>query len=61
MGSELPIVLLICPSLADLIYAKRRVRFLLDEGQGNEDIHILVATNENIRRSGLTAKTWEEA
>jgi len=61
MGSELPIVLLICPSLADLIYAKRRVRFLLDEGPFDEDIHIRFATSEQVRRQGVTAIIWEEA
>jgi len=61
MGSGLPIVLLICPSLAELIYTKRRARTLLDEGQDDEDIHIRVATSEQVKRQGVTAKIWEEA
>ena len=61
MGIELPIIMLVCPSLADLIYTKRRIRALLDEGQDDDSLHIWVATREQVKRQGVTAMIWEEA
>jgi hypothetical protein len=60
MGSQLPIVLLICPATAELIYVKRRIRTLSEEGQIDEDMHIRVATVEQVKRQGVTAIIWEE-
>lgn len=61
-GSELPIVHIACPSVAELIYAKRYTRKLLEDiGQeNNEDICIRFATIGQIRKLGVTGKIWED-
>ena len=60
---ELPIVLIACPSLAELIYAKRYTKMLLEkyELQDDEDVHIRFAAVEQVKRQGVTALIWEEA
>jgi hypothetical protein len=59
---EPPIILLTCPTVADLIYAKRRIRKLLeDEGiEGDESIKIRLATVDKVRARGVTSSIWEE-
>lgn len=59
---ELPIVLIACPTLPELIYAKRNTRKQLEEHelQDNEDIRIRFATIEKIKRLGVTGLIWEE-
>jgi hypothetical protein len=47
-------------STFELIYAKRRIRTLSQEGLIDEDMHIRVTTNEQVKRQGVTAKIWEE-
>ena len=61
-----PIVLLVCPRITDLIYAKRRTRGLLadiqDSDTDEEDrLHIRFATTEKLKEFGVTGKIWEEA
>jgi hypothetical protein len=58
---ELPIVHIACPSVAELIYAKRYTRKLLEDiGQeDNEDICIRFATIEQVKKLGVTGKIWE--
>jgi hypothetical protein len=53
-----PITLLVCATIADLIYAKRRVRRLLDEA--DEDVIIRVTTLEKLRTLGVTSMIWED-
>lgn len=55
-----PIVLLACPTTAELIYAKRRIRRLLEDVSDEENIHIRLATIEQLKQSGVTGKIWEE-
>jgi len=56
---EPPVVLIACPTVAELIYAKRRTRKLLEmEGQ---DLQLRFATTEQVKREGVTAIIWEEA
>ncbi len=59
---ELPIVHIACPTKAELIYAKRHTRKLLENiGQeDNEDICIRFATAEKVKTLGVTGKIWEE-
>ena len=52
-----PIVLLVCPTLASLIYVKRRLRSKYADEL--EDIEIRVTTVENIQRRVTTAEIWE--
>lgn len=55
-----PIVLLVCPTTAELIYAKRRIRRLLEDVSDEETIHLRLATIEQLKQSGVTGKIWEE-
>lgn len=54
-----PVILLVCPATADLIYTKRRIRALL-EGEDAEDFTIRVTTTEKLRGQGITGLIWEE-
>jgi hypothetical protein len=61
---EPPIILLICPRMSDLIYAKRRTRGLLAElwEYGDEDRpHMRFATLAKLKEHGVTGKIWEDA
>lgn len=53
----LPVVLLACPTLASLIYIKRRLR--IKYADELEEIEIRVTTIENIQKHGVTAEIWE--
>ena len=59
----LPIILLVCPRVSDLIYAKRRTRGLLAEiwDEDEERPHIRFTTIEQLKVQGLLANIWEEA
>lgn len=59
----LPIVLLICPRVTDLIYAKRRTRRLLADlwDEDKENVHIRFSTVDKVMELGATSKIWEEA
>lgn len=52
------IALFICATTADLLYVKRRVRKLVDEG--DVDIQARVTTLGKIKASGVTSMIWEE-
>jgi hypothetical protein len=59
---ELPIVLVACPTTAELIFAKRYVRkqleeYLLDD---REDIVIRFTTTTQIKQRGMTSLIWED-
>lgn len=61
-----PIVLLACTTKAELIYAKRRARMLLEDIQDedtdlDERLHIRFATLEKLKTQGVTGMIWEEA
>jgi hypothetical protein len=59
-----PVVFLVCPRTSDLIYAKRRPRGILaeewDEDDGDKPT-IQFATQDNLKRSGLSGDIWERA
>jgi hypothetical protein len=62
--SQLPGIMLTCPTKADFIYVKRCVRRLLEASFGDldelpEDLKVRVATHEQLKRQGLTARIWE--
>jgi hypothetical protein len=61
-GAELPIILIACPTLAELIYAKRYVRKQLKdiEQDDNEDFCIRLTTIAQIKASGMTGGIWED-
>jgi hypothetical protein len=60
---ELPIILIVCPTLAELIYAKRYTKKQLEEHgiDDREDVHIRFATTEQVKRQGMTSMIWEQA
>jgi hypothetical protein len=58
--AEPPVVLIACPTTAELIYAKRRTRQLLEDTSEDEAIHIRFATVEKIKQFGVTGIIWEE-
>jgi len=51
------IALLVCASVADLIYVKRRVRSLSED---KEDLQIRVTTLGKLKDSGITSMIWED-
>lgn len=61
LDGQLPIILMACPTIADLIYVKRRVSAKLEDAWNGDDIHIRLATYDKLKQQGLTAKIWEEA
>ncbi|MEO6761571.1 MAG: replication-relaxation family protein [Candidatus Saccharimonadales bacterium] len=54
-----PIILLVCPSLHVLIYAKWRVRKYLEDIPSAADIKIQFTTTEILKQRGMTAEIWE--
>lgn len=62
----LPVILIVCPTKANLIYAKRTTRQALADLFGDadsvpDDIHIRFTTVEKVKELGVTGKVWEEA
>jgi hypothetical protein len=61
-----PTILLVCPTITDLIYAKRRTRGLIAniweyDDEERKNIHIRFATADKLKEHGVIAKIWEEA
>ncbi len=54
-----PIMMFVCPTLADMIYCKRATKRLLEEKWG-EDITMWFTTAEKLKVHGMTGKIWEE-
>jgi hypothetical protein len=60
---EPPIILLALPTLADLIYAKRCTKKLLNDAYYEEvpdNIHIRFTTTEKLTQRSVTSPIWEE-
>jgi hypothetical protein len=55
-----PIALFVCPTTADLLYVKRRVKKLLDEDWPDEQIHFRVTMLDKVKASGIASMIWEE-
>ena len=63
---KLPVILFVCPGTSDLIYAKRRTRWLIAKALEWEDDDVerprmRFATEEKLKAEGVRAKIWEEA
>ncbi len=56
-----PAIMIVCPTLATLIYAKRRTRGLLKEEDNPEDLSIQFTTVDQIKKHGVTGEIWEKA
>lgn len=56
------IILIACPTVADLLYAKRRAKKEIEDSNLDEDEAscIRFATIEKIKQLGVVAKVWEE-
>ena len=59
IGKPSPTVLFACQTLALMIYAKRAMRWLLDDYQNPEEFEAWFATNASIREHGISAEIWE--
>lgn len=59
---EPPTIMFACPTVADLIYAKRRAKKEIDDYDLDEDeaARIWFTTVEQIKQLGVTAQIWEE-
>lgn len=60
---ELPIILIACPTLAELIYAKRYTKQKLMDAYNDEipqELKIWFAPIEKIKAQGMTAVIWED-
>lgn len=60
---DTPIILIACPTVADLLYAKRRAKKEIEDNDMDYDeaSRIRFATIEKIKQVGVVAKIWEEA
>jgi len=58
-GQLFPIILFACQTMALMIYAKRTMKWLLDDYQNPEEFEAWFATNDDIREQGISAKIWE--
>jgi hypothetical protein len=59
--TERPIVLFICPTVGELLFAKRRTQKLLESVPDRTQMHLKFATVDAVRQSGVISKVWEEA
>jgi len=60
MDKHFPTLKFIFPTKADLIYAKRITKKLLEENQNPDDLHIRFATVDEVKEFGITGEIWEE-
>jgi hypothetical protein len=63
LSDELPIVLIACPTLSEMIYAKRYARRQLDDMWDDkvpEEVKIWVSTIGKVRAKGVTSVIWED-
>ncbi len=56
-----PTIMIICPNLSTLIYAKRMTRALWKDEDEPKDLHIQFATIEKVKEYGVTDNVWEAA
>jgi len=59
-GKKFPIVLFICSTKANLIYAKRHTKKLLQDYQNPTDLHIRFATVDEVKKFGISGEIGEE-
>lgn len=56
-----PIILLVCSTVAELIYAKRTTKQLVKDTYAEEGaLHLRFTTIDTLKREGVTANIWEE-
>ena len=56
-----PIILLVCPTITELIYAKRATKKLIDDTYAEEgELRMRFTTTEILAKEGVMTKIWEE-
>jgi len=60
VNGKFPIIRMIAPTKAILIYAKRFAKKALEDNQNPKDLHIQVTTADEIQKQGFTVTPWEE-
>jgi hypothetical protein len=56
-----PVILLVCPSVTELIYAKRATKKLISDAYTDDDeFLIFFTTTQSLKSSGITAGIWEQ-
>lgn len=56
-----PIILLVCPGVTEMIYAKRVTKKLIDDTYAEEgELRMRFTTTETLKHEGVMAKIWEE-
>ena len=56
-----PSTLIMCDELADLVYVKRRSRFLIGRDYDADMLDIRAATTKEVRVEGISGRVWEAA
>ena len=56
-----PIILLVCSSITELVYAKRATKKLIEDTYADDgELQLRFTTAEVLKREGVAAKIWEE-
>ncbi len=59
ISKTFPIIMIVCPTLATLIYTKRMTKRLLEDEDNPEDLHIQFTIVDKIKEHGVTGEIWE--
>jgi hypothetical protein len=59
-GKTFPIVLFICSTKTDLIYAKRYTKKLMQDYQNPTNLHIKFLTVDEVKKFGIIGEIGEE-
>ena len=59
IGDIFPNILIICPTVAMLISAKRFARKFYEEHQDPDDLNVWFTTVDKLKASGITGEIWE--
>jgi hypothetical protein len=59
ISDTFPAIMIVCPTLATMIYAKRVTKGLLEDEDDPDDLHIQFTTTDKIKEHGITGEIWE--
>jgi len=59
IADTFPTIMIVCPTLATMIYAKRMTKGLLNDDDNPDDLQIQFTTIEKIREHSITGEIWE--
>ncbi len=60
INETFPTIMVICPTIATMIYTKRMTRKLLEDEDNPKDLHIQFAMVEKVKEFGVTGDIWEK-